>query len=113
MGPDVPVISAHYDRDNNRVAITVEPCLGADCFSVSRSPIPELTHGQWVHGLQHVPATGERQTFYDYTCPLNASPRYRVLSYAKRADGLLCGAADYSTPVTVDTTDDRHWLKDR
>lgn len=106
MTPHIPVISdAHYDGVNNRVVITVEPCEGADRFSVTRCNNPQLLWGEWVGGAHIVDATGEPQTFFDYLCPLNSQVRYRVLSYAVRADGLLLASRDYSAPVMVDTTD--------
>jgi hypothetical protein len=113
MNPMVPQISdARYDQDNNRVVITVEPCEGADKFSVTRCNHPALLYGEWIPSLRFVEATGEQQTFYDYEAPLNSQVRYRVLSYAERGDGLLLAAKNYSPEVVVDVPGMGVWLKD-
>jgi hypothetical protein len=110
--PMVPVISgAHYDTANNRVVITVEPCEGAEKFSVTRCNHPALLYGEWIPSLRFVEATGEQQTFYDYTAPLNSQVRYRVLSYAERGDGMLLAAKNYSPEVVVDVPGLSTWFK--
>lgn len=105
MPPAIPIIlDAHFDTVNNRVVITVEACEGAEKFSVTRCNHPALLYGEWVPSLRFVDATGDDQTFYDYTAPLNGSYRYRVLSYAERLDGMLLAAKNYSNEVVVETT---------
>lgn len=106
MPPAVPVISeAHFDRDRRRVVLVVEPCEGAEQFSVTRCNNLQLLYGEWVPTLRFVEALGGQQLFYDYTAPLNTSVRYRVLSYAERADGMLLAAKKYSNEVVVETYD--------
>ena len=108
MIPSVPVISdARYDAVNNRVVITVEPCEGAEKFSVTRCNHPALLYGEWLPALRFVDATGDQQVFYDYTAPLNSQVRYRVLSYAERADGMLLAGKNYSNEVVVDIIPDQ------
>lgn len=105
----VPVISdAHYDRDNNRVVVTVEPCEGADFVSVWRTlnePHPPMV---WS---RHLEPCDMRQTFYDYTCPLNTTATYAADSYSRAGDGDVIPHSDLSIPVSVSTADHRGWTK--
>lgn len=104
----VPVISdAHYDRDNSRVVITVEPC-NADYVNVWRTLGETPPTLVWC---RHVEPCDAQQTFYDYTCPLNSTAEYAADSYLRAGDDDVIPHSTRSEPVTVSTVDDRGWTK--
>lgn len=104
------ISSVEYDEAIGRVAITVEPCARAAYFSVFRRFAGEahlLRCGLPVPGLSLVQATGDRQTFFDYTCPLGGENlEYLVMSYLEYGETIVAGLF-YSEPVAINITTTR------
>lgn len=106
--PEVAVISsARFDREHMRVAVTVEPCDKAVCFSVLRRF--KASKGAPCSVVRYAPASGHQQTFYDYTCPLESALEYSVISYSEEyfpetGEQILFAALKESERATVSTT---------
>lgn len=99
-----PSLAAEFDRENNRMAITImaDGAEGYHLFRISKSY-------ERVRGLPSlIPASNVATIVYDYEAPLNKSIKYSAFALYPSEEGLIAGP--WSRNVTVRTDWPSHWL---
>lgn len=111
-GPGVPLLTATYEPDLNRVRLALDdgPTPATETYDVQCSDDAGLTW-DFVRGARQIAPDGAGMAVvYDHEARLNRTRSYRVQAF--RTVGSIKVGSDYSLVATATPVTSRFWLKD-